>query len=168
MKSADLQVGEVYFMVGFADPDLYLPHLTPVVFVGHDLQAEDTGHVYFQDIDSYVTGVHVTDIANDEKSDEELGHCKDSPRTHQQSLNLREPWTNYFGVRCVAATPADAESSAYFFFFLNNPSINDFARRFISFCSARDAAAAISGVTTGSPIVPVMRAGTMTRPSSCA
>ena len=67
VKPADLNIGEIYYIVGFADPDLHEPRLTPVVFVGRDLQAQDAGHQYFQDIDSYRGGVRVTDIGDDDE-----------------------------------------------------------------------------------------------------
>jgi len=69
VKSSDLKEGETYFMVGYADRDLLIPHLEPVVFVGRDLEAGETGQVYFQDIDSYLDGARIDDPDFEEKDD---------------------------------------------------------------------------------------------------
>jgi hypothetical protein len=51
----DLCLGEVYFTVAFADRELCIPILTPVVFAGHDLIPGESGY-YFQDAVSYLEG----------------------------------------------------------------------------------------------------------------
>jgi hypothetical protein len=51
----DLIVGRVYFRVAFADQDLMVPRLDPVLFIGRDLHPRGAG-LYFQDVDSYLAG----------------------------------------------------------------------------------------------------------------
>lgn len=55
--SSALEVGEIYFSVNFADEEMLVPTLLPIVFLGRDLEAGDKGRVYFQDLDSYRDGV---------------------------------------------------------------------------------------------------------------
>ncbi|MGV8040433.1 MAG: hypothetical protein AB2L07_10260 [Thermoanaerobaculaceae bacterium] len=57
VSAAELRQGETYFTLNYADEELLLPYLEPVVFVGWDLLPGDTGQVYFQDLDSYRRGV---------------------------------------------------------------------------------------------------------------
>jgi hypothetical protein len=52
----ELKQGEVYFAVSFVDDSMLIPILIPTVFVGKDLDPEQPG-LYFQDIDSYGSGV---------------------------------------------------------------------------------------------------------------
>ena len=52
LKSTDLCEGEAYFIVDYSDAALLIPQLTPVVFVGRDIETRGSGKVYFQDIDS--------------------------------------------------------------------------------------------------------------------
>jgi hypothetical protein len=66
LKADDLNEGETYFMVDYADPELLVPQLTPVVFVGRNLEADGSGHVYFQDMDSYRDGVRIDDLDSEE------------------------------------------------------------------------------------------------------
>jgi hypothetical protein len=53
---SDLKEGSVYFFVNFADEAMLLPTIQPVVFIGRNLDANDPGVVYFQDVDSYRQG----------------------------------------------------------------------------------------------------------------
>jgi hypothetical protein len=57
VTSTELKEGSVYFSVNFVDEGMLIPMLEPVVFVGRDLNADDVGCVYFQDIESYRRGV---------------------------------------------------------------------------------------------------------------
>jgi hypothetical protein len=74
VKSVDLNEGETYFMVGYADPDLLIPQLEAVVFVGREIEAGETGHVYFQDIDSYRDGIRIDGPDTEEKADGVRGY----------------------------------------------------------------------------------------------
>src|SRR5262249_518821 len=57
VKPEQLREGDTYFTVGYADPDLLLPSLEPVVFIGRDVEQPGSDYIYFQDIDSYRDGV---------------------------------------------------------------------------------------------------------------
>jgi hypothetical protein len=65
-RSNELLDGETYFIVDYTDPDLLVPVLRPVVFVGRDVERSGSGHVYFQDMDSYRDGVRVNDPVDGE------------------------------------------------------------------------------------------------------
>jgi hypothetical protein len=67
IKPDQLREGDTYFIVDYADPELLLPTLTPVVFIGSDVEQPGSGHLYFQDIDSYRDGVRL----DDEKAEDE-------------------------------------------------------------------------------------------------
>jgi hypothetical protein len=55
VRSADLEVGRVYFRMGYVDADSALPELAPLVFLGRNLDPEHPG-LYFQDAASYLDG----------------------------------------------------------------------------------------------------------------
>jgi hypothetical protein len=55
VRSADLEVGHVYFRMGYVDADTALPELAPLVFLGRNLDPEHPG-LYFQDAASYLSG----------------------------------------------------------------------------------------------------------------
>ena len=62
-----LRIGEIYFGVQFLDEDCFVPVLEPKVFIGGNLEPEDNDKLYFQDFDSYRTGVRYdTASAEDE------------------------------------------------------------------------------------------------------
>jgi hypothetical protein len=52
----DLVVGTTYVSVSFLDPDMLVPELRPVVFIGRDLDEHARGNC-FQDYESYRAGV---------------------------------------------------------------------------------------------------------------
>jgi hypothetical protein len=55
VKASELVVGHIYFKVSFVDDDTVIPELSPLVFVGRNLDADELG-LYFQDVDSYLAG----------------------------------------------------------------------------------------------------------------
>jgi hypothetical protein len=57
VSASDLIEGEVYFTVQFADQKLLIPIIEPIVFVGINLGEGDTDVSYFQNFESYATGV---------------------------------------------------------------------------------------------------------------
>ena len=57
VKPVDLLEGEIYFAVYYFDKDLLVPELRPFVFIGRDLEPDDSEKLYFQDADSYLAGV---------------------------------------------------------------------------------------------------------------
>jgi hypothetical protein len=60
---ADLTVGQVYFRLGYLDNEMRFPCLTPMVYIGRDLEPTNDGvhHLYFQDAASYLSGVRWDD-----------------------------------------------------------------------------------------------------------
>jgi hypothetical protein len=61
VSSTELLEGAVYFAVNYVDEELLFPIIRTLVFVGRDLDPEDRGQVYFQDIESYREGVRYGD-----------------------------------------------------------------------------------------------------------
>ena len=55
VRAVDLEVGRVYFRMGYVDADTALPELAPLVFLGRNLDPEHPG-LYFQDAASYLAG----------------------------------------------------------------------------------------------------------------
>lgn len=56
VSARDLKEGAIYFFVNFADDAMLIPTMEPMVFVGRNLEINDVGLVYFQDLDSYHLG----------------------------------------------------------------------------------------------------------------
>ena len=67
-----LNEGSVYFFVNFADDDMLIPTLEPVVFIGRNLDPDDEGLVYFQDFDSYHQGIRYGSPPSKEQA---IFHC---------------------------------------------------------------------------------------------
>lgn len=57
ISTGDLKQGIPYFFVTYADEEMLVPTLQPVVFVGRNLMKDDINSVYFQDFDSYSEGI---------------------------------------------------------------------------------------------------------------
>lgn len=80
ISESDLEEGEIYFSVTFIDDEMLIPVLEPLVFVGMDFEFDDSGLVYFQDVDSYRRGVRYSEATSDGEakfligSKSELGH----------------------------------------------------------------------------------------------
>jgi hypothetical protein len=53
----NLREGSVYFALNFLDKELLLPTMEPVVFVGKNLEPGDEERYYFQDAESYRSGI---------------------------------------------------------------------------------------------------------------
>lgn len=52
-----MQVGCIYFALLYSDPDLLVPNLYPLMFLGHDLDGAPRNMRFFQHFDSYRDGV---------------------------------------------------------------------------------------------------------------
>jgi hypothetical protein len=62
-----LKQNAIYFALNFADKDLTIPHLEPVVFIGRNLDSGDEGAIlYFQDLESYQQGIRYHSKENNE------------------------------------------------------------------------------------------------------
>ena len=67
--SAELRVGQVYFLTNFVDQDAIIPQLKPLVFIGCDLHPGDSDDLYFQDAESYLAGVRHSSEAERESAE---------------------------------------------------------------------------------------------------
>ncbi len=57
VSQTDMKQGRVYFALQFEDPDLLVPLLQPLIFLGHNIDGDDPSLRWFQDFDSYRAGV---------------------------------------------------------------------------------------------------------------
>ena len=57
VSASELDKGAVYFAVNYVDDDMLIPLVETLVFVGKNLEPEDVGVAYFQDVESYREGV---------------------------------------------------------------------------------------------------------------
>jgi hypothetical protein len=57
VSASDLREGEVYFAINYVDDDMLIPVMETIVFIGRNLEADDVGNVYFQDVQSYREGI---------------------------------------------------------------------------------------------------------------
>ncbi len=55
--ASELKEGRVYFSLHYFDEELLIPAMEPVVFIGRNLEPDDVGQAYFQDVASYQRGV---------------------------------------------------------------------------------------------------------------
>ena len=60
---SDLKIGQVYFRFSYLDEQMTVPELTPLVFIGRDLDppTDESHQLYFQDAASYFSGVRWED-----------------------------------------------------------------------------------------------------------
>jgi hypothetical protein len=99
VSSTELREGAVYFTVNYVDDDMLIPMMEAVVFVGRNLEADDVGTVYFQDVESYREGIRYGQDSQDEwarfqtGSENEMGHIFDFEQALDElmrcSLNRR-------------------------------------------------------------------------------
>jgi hypothetical protein len=52
----ELQEGKAYFQINYTDEEMLHPIMETLVFIGRNLEKNDSNHLYFQDIDSYSAG----------------------------------------------------------------------------------------------------------------
>ncbi len=64
VHTGDLVVGEYYFQLTFIDDDMCIPSMNTVVYIGQDIMPGDARQFYFQDADSYVDGMRISDGDN--------------------------------------------------------------------------------------------------------
>jgi hypothetical protein len=53
VSATELREGAVYFAVNYVDDDMLVPMIETLVFVGKDLESDDAGQAYFQDVRSH-------------------------------------------------------------------------------------------------------------------
>jgi hypothetical protein len=68
VSEKELNEGSIYFFVNYLDDAMLLPTMEPVVFIGRNLGRDDSGVVYFQDIDSHRRGVRYGSATEDEQA----------------------------------------------------------------------------------------------------
>ncbi len=71
--STELEEGEVYFALNFVDDEMLIPIMETLVFVGKNLEPDDVGQVYFQDVESYLEGVRYGSASEDDLAKFESG-----------------------------------------------------------------------------------------------
>lgn len=57
VSAVDMKQRRVYFALQFEDPDLLVPVLQPLLFLGYNLDRQNPDLRWFQDFDSYRAGV---------------------------------------------------------------------------------------------------------------
>lgn len=66
VSADELQEGEVYFSVRYVDEEMLIPTMDTLVFIGRDLEPGHSGELYFQDVDSYRSGVRIATATADD------------------------------------------------------------------------------------------------------
>ena len=61
IPSDQLIVGETYFHVSYVDHDMKIPIVSSLVYVGKNFGDDEVSTLYFQDVESYLAGVRLTD-----------------------------------------------------------------------------------------------------------
>lgn len=61
VRAEELKIGDTYFKVSYADADMTIPLVDSVVFIGFNLDGDEEDTLYFQDVESYRSGVRITD-----------------------------------------------------------------------------------------------------------
>lgn len=57
VEPGSLRRGEAYFSVQYVDEDCLIPTIETIVFVGRNLDPDDTDLLYFQDVECYQMGI---------------------------------------------------------------------------------------------------------------
>ena len=80
ISAVDLREGAIYFSVTYVDDEMLIPTMETLVFIGINLDAGDSGRVYFQDVNSYSSGIRYESATDDDHahftsgSDKEVKH----------------------------------------------------------------------------------------------
>jgi hypothetical protein len=61
----EMEAGSVYFALQYLDPDLLVPCLYPLIFLGRDLDGANRNMRFFQEFDSYRAGIRYSGRAED-------------------------------------------------------------------------------------------------------
>jgi hypothetical protein len=57
ISSNELREGNLYYAVNYIDTEMLQPEIETLVFIGRDLEPEDVGKAYFQDLSSHTEGI---------------------------------------------------------------------------------------------------------------
>ena len=66
VSATELKEGSVYFSVTYVDDEMHIPTMETLVFIGRELDENDSGRLYFQDIDSYRKGIRYESATDDD------------------------------------------------------------------------------------------------------
>jgi hypothetical protein len=61
VRTEELRVGDTYFHVHYVDQDMKTPIVSSLVYVGKNFGDDEVSTLYFQDVESYLAGVRLTD-----------------------------------------------------------------------------------------------------------
>jgi len=91
VTAKDLVVGAVYFSVQFVDPEMFIPVVEPLVYIGKDLVLNDRGVLYFQNAESYRAGIRFESAEADEAAiyaqpESQINHIFDYERALDRLL----------------------------------------------------------------------------------
>ena len=59
VSASELCEGQVYFAVNYVDGEMLIPIMETIVFIGRNLEPDDAGQVYFQDVESHREVFHM-------------------------------------------------------------------------------------------------------------
>ena len=80
----------MYFALNYVDCDLLVPVMETVVFIGRDLEPDDVGQVYIQDVESYREGVRYGRITMAKLRSSKLGQRRKGGHIFQFEKALNE------------------------------------------------------------------------------
>jgi hypothetical protein len=61
VRIEELKIGDTYFKVSYVDDDMTIPLVDSVVFIGLNLDGDEEDTLYFQDVESYRSGIRISD-----------------------------------------------------------------------------------------------------------
>lgn len=65
VHSDQLSIGETYFNIAYADEAMTIPVMESLVYIGKNLDDDESDNLYFQDVESYRAGARITDPETD-------------------------------------------------------------------------------------------------------
>jgi len=73
VSANELREGEIYFSINYVDDSMLIPVMATVVYIGKNLEPNDVGQVYFQDVESYREGICYGGTRKKESADFQVG-----------------------------------------------------------------------------------------------
>ena len=92
VSPTEIEEGQLYFNVAYADDDKLVAVMQTLVFIGRDLGAGDEGKWYFQDVEAYQEGITYSPDLEDEwsefhaASEKELVHIFEFERAPEELM----------------------------------------------------------------------------------
>ena len=90
VETQELSVGSIYFFLNYLDTDMLIPTLEPMVFIGRNLEPNDVGEVYFQDVASYREGIRYEASGPDAEGEFSSGLEKETNHVFEYESALEE------------------------------------------------------------------------------